>query len=179
MYPSISNMTVAITLAVTMAGAAAAQAPAPQPDPLVVSMQDGAKHIRAMFTRAADQMSEQDYAFRPTPEVRAFGQLLAHVAESNYTFCAAALGEKSPVANVEKTVTTRAAIQQVLLESFTYCDRAFTAMNDAAAAHRLMNFHGTQRTASTLLNFRNYHSLLHWGNAITYMRLRGRIPPSA
>jgi uncharacterized damage-inducible protein DinB len=151
----------------------------PEPDALVQSMQAGAQHIRAMFTQAIEQMSDADFAFKPTPEVRSFGQLLAHVAETNYWFCAGALGEKPPASNIEQTMTSRADITRTLLESFAYCERAFTAVNDPAHAQKVVSFHGQPATAAVLLNFRNYHSLLHWGNAITYMRLRGKVPPTA
>ncbi|HET9439025.1 MAG TPA: DinB family protein [Longimicrobiales bacterium] len=179
MHPNIRPCVIALMLVPLALRPAASQTRAPDADPLVQSMQDGAQHVRAMFTLAAEQMSEEDFAFKPTPEVRSFGQLLAHVAETNYGFCAAALGEKAPVAHIEKGATDKATIQKALLESFTYCDRAFAAMNDRANAIRMVSFHGGQRTAAVLLNFRNYHSLLHWGNAITYMRLRGKVPPSA
>jgi uncharacterized damage-inducible protein DinB len=168
-----------ILLALTFATPLHGQAPARQPDVMVATIQAGATHIRSMFTIAAEQMSEADYAYRPTPETRTFGQLLAHVAETNYYFCAAATGETRPVTDVEKTRTTRADLQKALAESFDYCDRALAAMNDAEKAKAMRTFRDQPMPALPLLNFRNYHSLLHWGNAITYMRLRGKVPPSA
>ena len=156
-----------------------AQAPAAQPDFMVATMEMGAKHIRTMFSIAADSMTDADFAYRPTPAVRSFGQLLAHVAASNYHFCASALGEQPPATELEKTKTTRADIRQALTESMDYCDRAFASMHDAAKARTPRPFRQSQLPALALLNFRNYHALLHWGNAITYMRLRGKVPPSA
>lgn len=44
-------------------------------------------------------------------------------------------------------------------------------------ATRLVGVRGQERPALAVLNFRIYHGMLHWGNAITYMRLRGRVPP--
>jgi uncharacterized damage-inducible protein DinB len=157
----------------------AAQAPAPPPDFMVATMEMGAKHIRTMFAIAADSMADADFAFKPTPEVRSFGQLLAHVAASNYQFCASALGEQAPATDLEKLKTTRADIRQALTESMDYCDRAFASMHDATKATTPRPFRQSQLPALALLNFRNYHALLHWGNAITYMRLRGKVPPSA
>ena len=156
-----------------------AQTPAKQPDLMVMTMEMGAKHIRTMFAIAADSMAESDFAFKPTPEVRSFGQLLAHVAASNYLFCASALGEQAPATDQDKTRTTRADIRQVLTESMDYCDRAFASMHDETKAKTMRPFRTAQLPALAVLNFRNYHALLHWGNAITYMRLRGKVPPSA
>ena len=179
MYQTIRRFAVTALIAGCCAEPALSQEIKAEPDALVQSMQAGAQHIRAMFTQAVGQMSEADFAAKPTPEVRSFGQLIAHVADTNYYFCASALGEKQPVSSIEKTMTTKADLTKALEASFVYCERAFAAINDPANAKRAVTFHGHPNTAGALLNFRNYHSLLHWGNAITYMRLRGKVPPTA
>src|SRR5260370_21337790 len=48
------------------------------------------------LTRSAEKMPEENYAFKPTPAVRSFGQLVGHVADAQYLFCSIALGEKNP-----------------------------------------------------------------------------------
>ncbi len=148
-------------------------------DPVITATQEAAGYARSMLTRSAEQMSEEDYAFRPTPEVRTFGQLLAHVAGSNYFFCAAAQGEKAPVADVEKTAKTRAEILKALSESFAYCDALYAGLNDANARTLVSMGEGPQRTRLVVLMFRNLHAVEHYGNVITYMRLRGKVPPSS
>ena len=120
MLHTTSPLQVAVILTALVATPLAAQAPPDQPDLLLASIQQGARHVRSVFMTAAEQMSEEDYAFKPTPEVRSFGQLLAHVAGTNYWFCATATGEKAPVSDVEKTITTRAAIQKTLAESWDH-----------------------------------------------------------
>ena len=175
----VHTLAAALALAAVLATPLHSQAPARQPDFMVATMEMGAKHIRTMFDIAADSMSDADYAFKPTPEVRSFGQLLAHVAASNYLFCASALGEPARATDLEKSKTTRADIRQALTESMDYCDRAFASMHDEANAKAMRPFRTAQLPALAVLNFRNYHALLHWGNAITYMRLRGKVPPSA
>ncbi len=155
-----------------------AQEPA-KPDPVIAATQEAAGYVRAMLTRSAEQMSEEDYAFRPTPEVRTFGQLLAHVADSDYFFCSAAKGEKAPVSDVEKTAKTRAEIQKALSESLAYCDAVYAGLNETSA-HALVDVGGgPQRPRLVVLMFRNFHAVEHYGNVITYMRLRGKVPPSS
>ena len=156
----------------------AAQAAATEPDPLIGSAADAAGFFKDMFTKAAEQMSEEDYAFKPTPEVRSFGQILAHVADSNYWFCASVKGEKPRADDLEKTKTTRADIQKALAESFAYCDGAYAGMTEAKAK-TMLPFRGKPRPALALLLFRTHHAALHYGNVITYMRLRGKVPPSS
>jgi uncharacterized damage-inducible protein DinB len=36
---------------------------------------------------AAEKMPEGSYSFKPTPDVRSFGQLIGHLADSQYFFC--------------------------------------------------------------------------------------------
>src|SRR5690349_15872837 len=47
---------------------------------------------------AAELMPEADYSFKPTPETRPFGQLISHVALSQFNGCALLQGGPSPKA---------------------------------------------------------------------------------
>src|SRR5215813_2184564 len=66
------------------------------------------KQVSAWIERAAEKMPEEEYAFKPDPAVRSFGQILGHIADSDYLFCSGVLGEKSPSPGIEKTKTTKA-----------------------------------------------------------------------
>jgi hypothetical protein len=55
------------------------------------------------ITTVAEELPESTYAYRPTPEVRTAGQLIGHVANAQYLFCAAGLGEYAPREDNEKT----------------------------------------------------------------------------
>jgi uncharacterized damage-inducible protein DinB len=52
--------------------------------------------IRRNLAEAAESMPAEDYAFKPTPQVRTFAQLIGHVANANLFFCSAAKGEPFP-----------------------------------------------------------------------------------
>ena len=54
--------------------------------------------IIGYITKAAEQMPEADYAFRPTPAVRSFGQLIGHLADGQTVICGAALAIPSTAA---------------------------------------------------------------------------------
>jgi len=134
--------------------------------------------VQTMLTQAAEQMSEDDYAFRPTPEVRTFGQIMAHVADANFAMCAMAKGEQPPVRDIEKTKTTKPEIQKALAESFAYCDGLRDALPDVRAK-ATVEFMGIIVPAPKMLELATYHNLSHYGNAVVYMRLRGKVPPSS
>jgi uncharacterized damage-inducible protein DinB len=140
---------------------------------------DGAKRN---LTRSAELMPESDYSFRPVDTVRTFGQILAHVAGANYVFCSAAKGEKSPYAEAafEKTATTRAQILKVLGESIAYCDAAYAAVDDKRAAEIVDLPFGMGKGARALpLMLNTGHLQEHYGNLVTYFRVKGMVPPSS
>jgi hypothetical protein len=83
---------------------------------------------------SAEIVPEEYYRFKPTDAVRSFGQIIGHVADSQFTFCSVALGEKNPTPNIEKTKTSKADLIAALKDSFAYCDKAYDGMTDASGA---------------------------------------------
>lgn len=135
--------------------------------------------VKGFITRAAEQMPEADYAFKATPEVRSFGQLVGHIANANYMICSMGLGEQNPSReNIETARTTKAALVEALKASFAYCDRAY-AMADAELIGHPLTMFGMQTTRLGALAFNAAHDFEHYGNMVTYMRLKGMTPPSS
>ncbi len=143
---------------------------------------DGAKWtygmVKGYLIKTAEQVPEADYAFKPTPEVRSLGQILGHVADSNFQICGAASGLKPPMSDVEKTKTSKADLVDAVKQSFAFCDQAYASMNDMKGAE-LVKFFGGQRSRLTVLDFNMGHDFEHYGNLVTYMRLKGMVPPSS
>jgi uncharacterized damage-inducible protein DinB len=158
---------------------AAAQAPAAPPaNPVSAGSQMLFGMVSGNLTKSADKVSEDLYAFKPTPEVRSFGQIVAHVADSNYQFCSAALGEKAPVEGIEKSKTAKADLVKALADSVTYCQKAYSALTDASGAE-MLPFFGRKLARVSILDFNVAHDYEHYGNLVTYMRLKGIVPPSS
>ena len=137
--------------------------------------------IRRDLSEAAESMPAADFAFKPTPEIRSFAELVGHVANANFFFCAQAKGEKSPAtANFEK-VTDKAALVKGLNDALAYCDGAYAAVTDASFMD-LVKIAGGQGGGETrrgaMLMFNTTHNNEHYGNIILYLRLKGRVPPS-
>jgi uncharacterized damage-inducible protein DinB len=133
--------------------------------------------VKTNIVRAAEKMPEENYGFKPTPEIRSFGQLLGHVADAQYMFCAPVMGKASPAPGVEKSKTKKAEIVAALKDAFTFCDAAYDGLTDADAA-TMVKFFGEQ-TKVTVLSFNTAHDNEHYGNIVTYMRLKGLVPPSS
>jgi uncharacterized damage-inducible protein DinB len=150
--------------------------------PLSEAIQQGWKGARGNLKASAELMPEDGYAFRPVDTVRTFGQILAHVAGANYVFCAAARGEQPPHAEdeFEKTAKTRAEIIKALDDSLAYCDLAYSALTDAHAADMVaMPFGMGQGPRASALMSNTGHLEEHYGNLVTYFRIKGIVPPSS
>ncbi len=133
---------------------------------------------RSNVVRAAEKMPEENYSFKPTPEVRSFGQILGHVADAQYLFCSAAFGETNPAPGIEKSKTSKADLVKALNDAFAYCDKAYSAMTDAHAAD-MVKFFGRDQAKLTVLAFNSAHNMEHYGNLVTYMRIKGLVPPTS
>lgn len=126
---------------------------------------------------AAEQMPEADYGFKPTPEVRSFGQLVGHVANAQFMICSAALSEASPATQNYEQVSEKAALVEALRASTAVCDRAY-GQSDAWASQTMQLF-GQERTRLGTLVLNAAHNMEHYGNMVTYLRLKGLVPPSS
>ena len=163
----------------------AAQAPAAQAappvgptEPLSRVLFSGYNAQKMNLTQSADKVSEADYAFQPTKDVRTFGQLLAHTANSQFSLCAGAKGEPNPNKDdFEKTAMTKAAIVKALADSFAYCDTVYLTLTDAKALELIkVGQNEVPRAARLISNIA--HDNEHYGNLVTYMRIKGYVPPS-
>lgn len=134
--------------------------------------------VHNRILRTAEQLPESLYSYRPTPEVRSFAAQLGHVAGSEFMFCSMALGDKQREEDaVEKTKKTKAELVQALKDAAMYCDAAYS-MSDATAT-QMVDVFGTQRTKLYALIYNAIHDGEHYGNLVTYLRLKGMVPPSS
>ena len=82
-----------------------------------------------------------------------------------------------PTVSIEQTKKTKADILQALKESAAHCDKAY-AQTDASATTPA-EFFGNKVNRMFLLNMNGAHDYEHYGNIVTYMRLKGLTPPSS
>ena len=156
----------------------AAVNPAGAANPLVASSKVFYMNAKQDILRSADKMPEDKYAFKPTDSVRTYGQVLAHVADGQYEFCGAAAGN-SDQKNIEQTAKTKTDIVAALKSAFAYCDAIYAGMTDAKAAEMIPAFGGAKITRLGMLDFNVSHTMEHYGNLVTYMRIQGIVPPSS
>jgi uncharacterized damage-inducible protein DinB len=133
--------------------------------------------VKGYIIKSAEQMPAENYSFKPVPTVRSFGQIVGHLANENFQMCAAAKGEaRTGVQDFEKT-TDKAALVKALKDAMAYCDPLYT-MADSAFEGSTELF-GMKMTRLGVLALNVTHDNEHYGNFITYLRIKGLVPPSS
>lgn len=171
------------TLAALAVAAPAVAQSAPSQNPFSDSLRSQWRSVRTYYQKSAEQMSEENYRFRPTDQVRTFGEIIAHVAGANYEICSAAKGEKSQYTEdyFVDHAKTKADILKAAKESIAYCDEAFAAATDQNLSELVANpFSPNGRLPRGAVLVENIgHVNEHYGNLVTYMRIKGMVPPSS
>jgi uncharacterized damage-inducible protein DinB len=165
------NRTLMMTIAATAAAAAL------QAQTLIPEMKAGYEGTKNKLVRMAEKMPEEHYSFKATPEIRSFGELVAHVADSQAGTCSAING--APRQLNARSKTAKADLVAALKESFAECDKAWESMNDTTASQTIAGRGGQQRTKLGNLINNRVHSEEEYGYMAVYMRLKGVVPPSS
>jgi hypothetical protein len=176
------KLTLGLTVMFTAIAAvpAAPQSPPPtgQKFTLASTLIQSFTAIQRDLLEAAELMPEADYVFKPTPETRPFGQLIAHVALSQFTFCSFLHGGPSPkAAEKEETPRSKAALIALLKESATFCNPVVNAMTDEGMV-QLMKVGPNEGARGVPVAFLSVHGNEVYGTIAVYLRLKGIVPPT-
>jgi uncharacterized damage-inducible protein DinB len=166
-----------LTIAVSPLTAQAPPTAAPA-DASVAALRQFWQMMSGYIAQAAQDMPEEKYSYRPTPEVRSFGEIIGHVAGAQNLMCAAALGEQPRAEDeIEKSVKDKAGLIRALQQSTEYCGRAFQQTD--AATRAPAELFGMKVTRFHALALNTTHDGEHYGNLVTYLRMNGMVPPSS
>jgi uncharacterized damage-inducible protein DinB len=167
---------------------AAVEAPA-APQPVADMLRFLWAGARANLLASARVVEPRHYDHRPLPELRSFGELVAHVADTQYFFCSAARSEPNPNephhrANVvapeslEARLEGKEEIVAAAERAVAYCDPVFESAADATLGELLVvGMPGQTRIRPLLLGL--HHMARHYGNMTIYLRELGYVPPSS
>jgi len=145
-------------------------------NPLSTEARQAYTAVKNDILKSAEKMPEENYGFKPAPRVRTFGQILGHVAEEQYFFCGSVKGEQK-AADIEKAKTSKADLLAALRDSFAYCDAAYDGLTDTTAI-QMIKVGQSQYTKLRMLWGNTVHGTSHYGNLVTYLRIKGLVPPS-
>jgi uncharacterized damage-inducible protein DinB len=148
------------------------------PNPLSTFNRTAYGAVKNILLHSAEKMPEENYNFKPTDAVRSYGQIVGHLIDAQYMFCSIELGEKNPDLKIEQTKSSKADLIAALKGAFAYCDKAYESMTDASAPQMVKLF-GNDLPKLSVLTANNMHDLEHYGNLVTYMRLKNVVPPTS
>ena len=145
-------------------------------NPLSGELRQAYNSVKNNLLKSAEQMPEENYSFKPTLGIRSFGEVVAHVAESQMRTCSAILGTPKSLDAASKT--SKADLVPALQEAFAQCDKAYETATDADAANIIKTPRGS-RTKLGALMANTIHDTEQYGILTVYLRLKGLTPPSS
>jgi uncharacterized damage-inducible protein DinB len=180
---------------VTLAAAFGALAVSPlfaQPaggKPFTDGVQRQFQQIQGLIMKSAEKVGEDLYSFKPTPDVRSLGGVIGHVADGNRLLCTAASGQgvdferimkgDFSAVQVHEKKTSKAEIIAALNETKAFCESVFAKIDDSTGLEPVPWFGGQKMAKLMILTQANSHTWEHYGNLVTYMRLKNIIPPTS
>jgi len=167
------------TMMILSATLAAAQTPAAADTGYTGTLRASWNSVKRFVVSSAEKMPDANYGFKPTPEVRSFGELIGHLANEHYLLCSPLKGEKNPMADVDfEKKTAKADLVKAITDSIAYCDAAYATVKDEPKT--VATFSETRKDTPFRVMLLNVtHDSEHYGNMITYLRMKGLVPPSS
>jgi uncharacterized damage-inducible protein DinB len=158
---------------------AGASAQTPDPNPYTTAIRQQHRRIDNIVIRAAEKVPEDLYAFKPAPGVRSFAEMVGHIVDAHYLLCRAAHENVFEIKReYEQKPGTKADLIAALKKSIAYCEQAFDGTTDANGTTPI-KAGGSTMQKLMVLNLNVSHTWEHYGNLVTYMRLKGIVPPTS
>src|SRR5688500_18808930 len=132
--------TLLLSLVLALPASLTAQQPpaGPPANPVTAVFQTRTMSLQRNLAQAFDSIPERLFSYRPTPAQLSIGYVAQHLANDNYFFCnnfgdmkAEQAAEDTTTADSVKATWPKDRLMARLNESFAFCERAFTQLNDA------------------------------------------------
>ena len=152
-------------------------------NPLSAEVKRSYLSIRNNLIKMAEKMPEEQYSFRPTPEVETFGRRVAHITDANMRTCSGLKGEQKSLRASAKTA--KADLVAALKQALEYCDSVFDSMTDRAAVELIdasiasPPVRDVKQSRLAVLYSVVRHSNEVYGYMAVYLRLKGIVPPTS
>ncbi|HEU4927738.1 MAG TPA: DinB family protein [Vicinamibacterales bacterium] len=174
----VITLSLAAMAIASVTGAQQSDKQAPKIFTLSGEMLRGYQSVQRNLVEAAEKMPEANYGFKPTPEIRPFGQLVAHAALAQFGTCSLLKGEPSPRKDEkEDAPRTRAEAIALLKASTEYCDPLVTPLTDTTMPE-MVKAKDMQVAKGLLPASLISHGQEMYGTMAVYLRLKGIVPPT-
>jgi uncharacterized damage-inducible protein DinB len=189
-FPLVAAVVLVLTAGATQSFAQSPDKMTPKADDNLIIKATAATDLRALtlqdlkdseekLTSLAEAIPADKYGWRPAPGVRSISEVFMHVANANFFF-PTFWGVQPPASvkdqNLEKSVTEKAKVTQMLEDSFAHLEKAVEGISDDQMA-KTFDFFGGQMSTSALLFHAANHEHEHLGQSIAYARMNGVTPP--
>lgn len=151
------------------------------------ALDNGYARLERQIIQIADEMPADRYSFRPSPDVRTFGEQLRHVGAVQWVVGAELLHEEPPVDvgdgdSGPLSMTAKAEILKYTMNSFTYIRRAITTINENNVLELIPHPYDPENTKlerfALIVGYAS-HGWEHYGQLVVYERMNGIVPPSS
>jgi hypothetical protein len=145
---------------------------------LVKSLQREYERLYINLLDSARRMPEADYTFTPSIDIRNFGDLMGHVANSHFGACAVLKGVPSPSQGMNiPGKQTKAEFVKLMEDSFAFCSDAFSSLTQEKVLEFVKERDGLITRLGVIAHM-IAHSNEVYGTAAVYMRMRNLVPPT-
>ena len=136
---------------------------------------DNSKNLVA----AAEEMPAEKYGFQPSPDVRTFGQVIAHISMVNNNVCAKLFTPAAPMPEKVDEKASKDKLVDGLKASMEYCSQAFSKLNDGNLTEMIPFFGGRQNTRLGVALAVTNDLVDHYAGIAIYLRMNSLLPPTA
>ena len=166
---------------------AAAQGPpvfAPSANPVSDAVRSVLARESKNLVASAELMPAEKYTFQPTPAQMTFGQLVAHVVQTNIFICSGIGSTPAPMTRDElmklSGTDAKDALVAAIKKPFDYCGESLAKVQDSTLGEEVSMFGrevGQSRAAAMITIATDWTD--HYSTAASYLRLNGILPPTA
>jgi uncharacterized damage-inducible protein DinB len=156
----------------------------PSANPVSDTVRDMLARNSKNLVASAELLPAEKYGYQPTPAQMTFGQLIAHIVQTNVALCSGISGTPSPMTpeEIKKLAGTepKDALVAAIKRSFDYCTEALSKVTDAQLGEEATMFgrRTGQSRAAMLVTIANDWAD-HYSTAASYLRLNAILPPTA
>jgi uncharacterized damage-inducible protein DinB len=129
--------------------------------------------LSELSVAVAQAMPADQFAFRPHPESMDFGQLMSHIATTNFQFCAGLKDAEPPAMPSAKS---KDEVIKFLQDSFQFCSSVINGMTEEQF-EKIHNSPDGRMPGRDVLLAMYIHVAHHRGQAEIYLRNKGIKPP--
>src|SRR5688572_8175248 len=173
-------MTAALMVAVTMLVAFNVRQTQEESGRTAIMLPDW-ERAKAYTLEYLNASTDEVINFKPSADMRTFGQQMLHIAEANYGFASAASGKANPVpfGSLEKSdkFKTKEAVAKEVMASYDFVIAAVKEMPESKMGEMVKLFNKFDLSRGEAMEKAFEHQTHHRGQTTVYLRLKGITPP--